>query len=65
MSGGIGTVRRDAWSGHERLARERGSGAGPAHTTCCLMLVDAMAERWGWNLPPSGQGKIVWAVLRT
>lgn len=28
-----------------------------------LMLVDAMAERWGWNAPPSGRGKIVWALV--
>jgi anti-sigma regulatory factor (Ser/Thr protein kinase) len=28
-----------------------------------LMLVDAMTERWGWNLPPSGRGKIVWALV--
>lgn len=28
-----------------------------------LMLVDALAERWGWNLPPSGRGKVVWAVV--
>ena len=24
------------------------------------MLVDALTKRWGWNLPPSGRGKIVW-----
>jgi anti-sigma regulatory factor (Ser/Thr protein kinase) len=30
-----------------------------------LMLVDALTERWGWSLPPSGRGKVVWAVLRT
>jgi anti-sigma regulatory factor (Ser/Thr protein kinase) len=29
-----------------------------------LMLVDALTERWGWDLPPSGRGKIVWALLR-
>ncbi len=28
-----------------------------------LMLVDALAERWGWDLPPSGRGKIVWALM--
>lgn len=28
-----------------------------------LMLVDALAERWGWDLPPSGRGKIVWAFV--
>ena len=28
-----------------------------------LMLVDAMAERWGWDLSPSGRGKIVWALV--
>ena len=28
-----------------------------------LMLVDALAERWGWNMPPSGRGKIVWALV--
>lgn len=28
-----------------------------------LMLVDALAERWGWEVPPSGRGKIVWALL--
>jgi anti-sigma regulatory factor (Ser/Thr protein kinase) len=25
-----------------------------------LMLVDALAARWGWDMPPSGRGKIVW-----
>jgi two-component sensor histidine kinase len=29
-----------------------------------LMLVDAMAERWGWELLSSGRGKIVWALVR-
>lgn len=28
-----------------------------------LMLVDAVAERWGWDMPPSGRGKIVWALV--
>ena len=28
------------------------------------MLVDALAERWGWSTPPSGRGKTVWALLR-
>jgi anti-sigma regulatory factor (Ser/Thr protein kinase) len=28
-----------------------------------LMLVDALAARWGWNLPGSGRGKIVWALV--
>ena len=28
-----------------------------------LMLVDAMAERWGWDLPKSGRGKVVWALV--
>jgi hypothetical protein len=27
------------------------------------MLVDALTERWGWNLQRSGRGKIVWAPL--
>lgn len=36
------------------LADESGRG---------LMLVDAMAERWGWELPPSGRGKVVWALM--
>lgn len=27
-----------------------------------LMLVDALAERWGLDLPPSGRGKVVWAL---
>src|SRR5260370_11075973 len=26
-----------------------------------LMLPDALTERWGWNLAPSGRAKIVWA----
>lgn len=29
-----------------------------------LMLIDALAERWGWNLPASGRGKIVWALMK-
>ena len=28
-----------------------------------LMLVDALAERWGWDIPPSGRGKVVWALV--
>jgi anti-sigma regulatory factor (Ser/Thr protein kinase) len=28
-----------------------------------LMLVDALAERWGWDPPPSGRGKVVWALV--
>jgi len=28
-----------------------------------LMLVEALAERWGWDLPTSGRGKIVWALV--
>ena len=28
-----------------------------------LMLVDALAERWGWDMPSSGKGKIVWALV--
>jgi anti-sigma regulatory factor (Ser/Thr protein kinase) len=28
-----------------------------------LMLVDALTERWGWSLAPSGRGKIVWALV--
>jgi len=27
-----------------------------------LMLVDTLAERWGWDLPTSGRGKVVWAL---
>jgi hypothetical protein len=27
-----------------------------------LMLVGVLAERWGWDLPASGIGKIVWAL---
>jgi anti-sigma regulatory factor (Ser/Thr protein kinase) len=30
-----------------------------------LMLVDALAIRWGWDRPPSGRGKVVWALLET
>lgn len=29
-----------------------------------LMLVDTLALRWGWDLAPSGRGKIVWALVR-
>lgn len=28
-----------------------------------LMLVDALAAWWGWDLPSSGRGKIVWALV--
>jgi anti-sigma regulatory factor (Ser/Thr protein kinase) len=30
-----------------------------------LMLVDALAERWGWDLPAAGRGKIVWALVES
>jgi len=29
-----------------------------------LMLVDALTEHWGWSLPSSGRGKIVWALVK-
>jgi anti-sigma regulatory factor (Ser/Thr protein kinase) len=29
-----------------------------------LLLVDALTERWGWELASSGRGKIVWALVR-
>ena len=28
-----------------------------------LMLVEFLAERWGWDLPATGRGKIVWALV--
>lgn len=28
-----------------------------------LTLVEALAEQWGWDLPASGRGKIVWALV--
>jgi anti-sigma regulatory factor (Ser/Thr protein kinase) len=28
-----------------------------------LMLVDALSAQWGWALPASGRGKIVWALV--
>ena len=28
-----------------------------------LMLVEALAERWGWDLAATGRGKIVWALV--
>jgi anti-sigma regulatory factor (Ser/Thr protein kinase) len=28
-----------------------------------LLLVDALTERWGWELAASGRGKIVWALV--
>jgi two-component sensor histidine kinase len=28
-----------------------------------LMLVDSLAERWGWDFPSSGTGKVVWALV--
>ena len=30
-----------------------------------LMLVEALTERWGWELPANGRGKIVWALLES
>jgi anti-sigma regulatory factor (Ser/Thr protein kinase) len=36
------------------LADESGRG---------LMLVDALTERWGWELASSGRGKVVWALI--
>ena len=29
------------------------------------MLVEALTERWGWDLPANGRGKIVWALLES
>ncbi len=28
-----------------------------------LMLVDALTGQWGWDRPPSGRGKVVWALV--
>jgi anti-sigma regulatory factor (Ser/Thr protein kinase) len=28
-----------------------------------LLLVEALAARWGWDLHPSGRGKVVWALV--
>jgi hypothetical protein len=28
-------------------------------------LVEALTERWGWDLPASGRGKIVWALVES
>ncbi len=30
-----------------------------------LMLVDALAAQWGWDLAGSGRGKIVWALVES
>jgi anti-sigma regulatory factor (Ser/Thr protein kinase) len=30
-----------------------------------LMLVEALAERWGWDLAATGRGKIVWALVES
>jgi hypothetical protein len=30
-----------------------------------LLLVEALAEHWGWDIPPSGRGKIVWALVES
>jgi hypothetical protein len=29
------------------------------------MLVEALAERWGWDLAATGRGKIVWALVES
>jgi hypothetical protein len=29
------------------------------------VMVDALAEQWGWDLPGSGRGKIVWALVKS
>jgi anti-sigma regulatory factor (Ser/Thr protein kinase) len=29
-----------------------------------LMLVEALAERWGWEVPATGSGKIVWGLIQ-
>jgi anti-sigma regulatory factor (Ser/Thr protein kinase) len=30
-----------------------------------LMLVEALTERWGWDLSATGRGKIVWALVES
>ena len=30
-----------------------------------LLLVEALAARWGWDLHPSGRGKVVWALVQS
>ena len=48
------SARQPAYTHRPNLADEGGHG---------LMLVDALTERWGWSLSPSGRGKIVWALV--
>jgi len=43
-------------SGQPGLDDESGRG---------LMLIDALAARWGWDLPATGRGKIVWALVES
>jgi hypothetical protein len=30
-----------------------------------LMLVAALSKQWGWDRPPHGPGKVVWAIIAT
>jgi hypothetical protein len=30
-----------------------------------LMLVEALAGRWGWDLAATGRGKIVWVLVES
>ena len=38
-------------------------GLNNAQAAAGLMLVEALAERWGWALASTRRGKIVWALV--
>ena len=52
----------EVWDGNAGLPVPAQAGLDDANGRG-LLLVDALTARWGWALPPSGRGKIVWAVV--
>jgi anti-sigma regulatory factor (Ser/Thr protein kinase) len=52
----------EVWDENARLPES--TEPGPADESGRgLILIDALTERWGWDLASSGRGKVVWALV--
>ena len=56
------TALVEVWDQNFRLPKPTGADQGD-ESGRGLLLVDALAECWGWELAPQGRGKIVWALV--
>jgi anti-sigma regulatory factor (Ser/Thr protein kinase) len=58
------TVLVEVWDENPRLPEPTRPGLDD-ESGRGLLLVEALAEHWGWDIPPSGRGKIVWALVES